>query len=128
MTDHDPRAADVEMFGQNAVDVASRIAAYIATNPDAANWSPQRWAYEAVMVILNDQGAAHDVLRCMVGQAAYDLAVIHVGSVPPWMEAAAHRAHIVKDDAGWWYGDDQDRLSDDSPDYQVLYVLKETET
>lgn len=90
MTGHDPRAADANLFGQNAIDVANRIARYVATNTDAHNWSPQRWAYEAVMVILGDEGAAHEVLRCMEGGSAYDLAVIPVGSIPPWMESIEH--------------------------------------
>jgi len=50
---------------QSDLDVANRIASYVATHPDAANWGPQRWAQEAVLVILNDEGAAYDVLNVL---------------------------------------------------------------
>jgi len=78
MADHHPDAA---------AEVAYKIAAYVTTDADARNWGPHRWAYEAVSVILHDEGAAHDVLAVMHdrGQTAYDLAVVRVGEVPPWM-------------------------------------------
>ena len=63
-----------------------KIARYVMTHPDAGNWGPQRAAWEAVSVILNDEGAAHEVLSHFLGRTVRGLAVVKVGEVPPWME------------------------------------------
>ena len=64
-----------------------KIAAYVATHQDAGNWSPRRWAYETVQVILNDPGAARDVLAALNAepsaevQAVVEAAKEHVAGV-----------------------------------------------
>jgi hypothetical protein len=104
MTDHHP----------DAEAVAYGIAAYVEKHPDAHNWSPRRWAYEAVQVILNDEGAGYEVLSVLEGRSAYDLAVVRVGDVPPWMEDG------FCDNCGCEYGDSGLGKFD-----RPLYVIKE---
>ena len=53
------------MTARTGEEAAYRIARYVNTHPDAGNWSHRRWAYEAVTVILNDEGAAYEVLSVL---------------------------------------------------------------
>jgi hypothetical protein len=88
-TDPPPDAAE-------RIKVALSIADYVTTASDFGSWTPRRAAYEAVMVVLEDEGAAYDVLRCFLDRHAYDLAVVQVGDVPPWME----RVELEWEDVG----------------------------
>ena len=44
---------------------ANRIASYVETGVDYANWGKRRAMVEAITILFNDIGAAHDILNLM---------------------------------------------------------------
>lgn len=73
-----------------------------------------------VLAEYRGEAEARDSLKDLT---AANLAVIEVGTVPPWMERVAERAHLSGDET-WWYGDEDYPIADYLPGHQPLYIIR----